>query len=685
VVERHRLSRSNEEVEVAPTRRRRSAGALIVAPSLLAAGLLGIAAAPSPAGASLAVSPVVQAITTSIPASTWSLAVRSAGTGMRPLSGPLTSVVTPANQLMVLGLNRAAKVTAMINDGANGRAWNAYNLSAATSTPSVNQGLAAIVSPSNQLDVFAVTTGGHLEELSQSGASWSATDLSSLTGATGLIGGASASVNNGQLVVAVRNQAGDLIEVTADNQHNNTWNAYDLTQITSGPALTSNLAAIGQGPSDGLIHLFGRAANGDLVEYVDNNAGGRVWNSYDTTAASGGSVTIKSDPSATIYTGRLRVVATAPGGHVVQFTGASSAGGTTWTTKDLTQASGGTAVLKGAPVVSVAGSALVVAGTTTTKHLVTIEVPAPAAGPITEDISQASPGVPSFTGRATIAYRNNKLSVLASALTLPVAGSVGVYAYPSASQAISDGWSVVGDTGALGTCGAPYTGLQYSPADLQTGLTIQNSGRQIPWLSFWTVSGPTHLGANHSTCRADRDESPGAFYNDAYQSGVFVAKKLDSYANQGLGIKPTSVIIDDEGYPDAHSGFYDTGNGADPARAAQFASYVQGWTDGLHKIDPSLNPGVYIPMSEYTTFHVASLPIDAYIAVAWGGSQPPVRLPGVDGANIKGFIAFFINDSPAQECALAPSAVRLLSSWGAPNNTLQFDAGVTCKPNGLGG
>ena len=681
MVERHRLSRSNEEVEVAPTRRRRSAGALIVAPSLLAAGLLGIAAAPSPAGASLPVSPVVQAITTSIPASTWSLAVRSAGTGMRPLSGPLTSVVTPANQLMVLGLNRSAKVTAMINDGANGRAWNSYNLSATTSTPSVNQGLAAIVSPSNQLVVFAVTTGGHLEELTQSGASWSATDLSSLTGATGLIGGATASVNNGQLVVAVRNQAGDLIEVTADNQHNNTWNAYDLTQITSGPALTSNPAAIGQGPSDGLIHLFGRAANGDLVEYVDNNAGGRVWNSYDTTAASGGSVTIKSDPSATVYTGRLRVVATAPGGHVVQFTGTSSTGGITWTTKDLTQASGGTAVLKGAPVVSVAGSALVVAGTTTAKHLVTIEVPAPAAGPITQDISQASPGVPTFTGRATIAYRNAKVSVLATALTLPVSGSVGVYAYPSAGRAISDGWSVIGVTGALGTCGSPFTGKKFSPADLQTGLAIQNSGRQIPWLSFWTVSGPTHV----RNCWPNPDESPAAFYNDARQAGAYVASKIDAYANQGLGLKPTSVIIDDEGYPDLHSGFYDTGNGPDPARTTQFASYVQGWTDGLHSVDPALNPGVYVPMSEYTTFHVASLPVNAYIAVAWGGSQPPIRLPGVDGANIKGFIAFFINDSPAQECQLVPSAVRLLSSWGAPYITLQFDKGIACKPNGQGG
>lgn len=683
-MERHLLSRSNEEVEVAPMPRRRGASALLVAPCLLAADLLGITIAPSTAGASLPVSPVVQATATSIPTTSWSLAVRTAGAGMHAVSGPLTSVVSPSNQLMVLGLNKSAKVIAMINDKASGRPWNAYNLSATTSTSSVNQGLTAIVSPSNQLDVFAVTTTGHLEEFSQSGSTWSATDLSTLTGATGLVGGATVVNNDGDLVVAVRSQAGDLIDVTDDNQHSSTWNAYDLTNIADGPAITSNLAAIGQGAADGLIHFFGRIANGDLVEYVDNNAGGRIWNSYDTTAASGGTVTIKSDPAATIYTGRLRVVATAPGGHAVLFTGATTGGVTTWTTKDLTQSSGGTAILKSAPAISVAGAALVVAGTTRSKHLVTIDVPAPAASVVANDISQASPGVPTFTGRASIAFHNAKLSVLASALTLPVAGSVGVYAYPSAGQAIADGWSVIGDTGALGTCGAPYTGLASSPADFETGQSIQNSGRKIPWLSFWTVSGPTHVGANGSTCRADRDESPNAFYNDAKQAGIYVATQIDRYANRGLGIKPTSVIIDDEGYPDDHSGFYPNGP-PDSGLVNQFASYVQGWSDGLHSVDPSLNPGVYVPQSEYTTFHVASLPVDAYIAVAWGGTTPPSRLPGIDGANIKGFIAFFINDSPAKECQLAPGAVSLLSSWGAPYNTLQFDRGVTCKPDGTGG
>ena len=137
-----------------------------------------------------------------------------------------------------------------------------------------------------------------------------------------------------------------------------------------------------------------------------------------------------------------------------------------------------------------------------------------------------------------------------------------------------------------------------------------------------------------------------------------------------------TVILDDEGYPDLHSGFANPS----PAMAPQFAAYVQGWVDGLASVDPSLSPGVYVSQSEYLAFHVAELPIATYIAVAWGGSTPPHRLPGVDGANIKGFIAFFATSNPTQECALAHGAAALLSSWGAPWNTLQFDAGVACRP-----
>jgi hypothetical protein len=68
--------------------------------------------------------------------------------------------------------------------------------------------------------------------------------------------------------------------------------------------------------------------------------------------------------------------------------------------------------------------------------------------------------------------------------------TVGVYAYPSGSAAIADGWNNVGVTAALGTPTNSWTGMAQGN-DRPVGLAIQQSGRNLPWLSFWTVSAPT--------------------------------------------------------------------------------------------------------------------------------------------------------------------------------------------------
>jgi len=77
----------------------------------------------------------------------------------------------------------------------------------------------------------------------------------------------------------------------------------------------------------------------------------------------------------------------------------------------------------------------------------------------------------------------------------PAQTTVGVYAYPSAQRALDDGWPQIAVTGALGSQGPPWV---QSPngADKATGLAIQNSGRSIPWNSYWTVSGPPGAACN---------------------------------------------------------------------------------------------------------------------------------------------------------------------------------------------
>jgi len=80
--------------------------------------------------------------------------------------------------------------------------------------------------------------------------------------------------------------------------------------------------------------------------------------------------------------------------------------------------------------------------------------------------------------------------------------------------------------------------------DLETGQDIAASGKRVTWLSFWTVSGPVAANPDGSACYTST-----CYYNDSFAAGKFVATTIDSYAGQGLSLKPDWVILDPEGFP----------------------------------------------------------------------------------------------------------------------------------------
>jgi hypothetical protein len=53
-------------------------------------------------------------------------------------------------------------------------------------------------------------------------------------------------------------------------------------------------------PANDLIHTFVQGAGGDLVEYLSDHAGGRVWNAYDLTVNAGGGAGIVDGTSAVV-------------------------------------------------------------------------------------------------------------------------------------------------------------------------------------------------------------------------------------------------------------------------------------------------------------------------------------------------------------------------------------------------
>jgi len=242
-------------------------------------------------------------------------------------------------------------------------------------------------------------------------------------------------------------------------------------------------------------------------------------------------------------------------------------------------------------------------------------------------------------------------------------GGVGLYGLdPGAqtSQAIQDNWPIIGDTGALGTQSAPYTGLNMS-ADLSTGQAIATSGKRVSWLSFWTVSAPVGANADGSDCF-----TATCYYNDAFAAGVFVAKTIGSYKGSGLNLKPDYVIIDPEGFPDNHSGL-DSGPGG---TSAAWSSFLTGWAQGIASVDPSLKAGFYADQYEYNTFDLAAIQLPAFVALAFPSPQNILQPPTT---NVAGFVAFGATcPAAAEEQTLATPP------WGGTYNTLQFTGSQYC-------
>ncbi len=148
-----------------------------------------------------------------------------------------------------------------------------------------------------------------------------------------------------------------------------------------------------------------------------------------------------------------------------------------------------------------------------------------------------------------------------------------------------------------------------------------------------------------------------------------------------MPIKPNWVILDPEGYPDNHSAL-DAGGGASPATLAKYAGFwasmLSGWSVGITDVDPALRPGVYAEQSEYHNYGLGNLNIPVFEALAFGGGGP-IRIPGSNGHNILGYIAFNATCTPTS--ALHAQEQTLLNPpWSGQFNTLQFNQGVYCAP-----
>jgi hypothetical protein len=418
--------------------------------------------------------------------------------------------------------------------------------------------------------------------------------------------------------------------------------------------------------------------NGDLV--VDTNEGPNLstWTSQNLT-------TLLAVP---VVSGTLDLGANASQVDLAALTRAGSvelfstevAAPAGWTESNITSLASGAPPLTGALSVQVTPTQVAVAGQAANwGDLFVLTSPLGTSSWTATNVSVTAGSTARTVGSIVTGLQlGGNLTLYAAGVNSPPPQGVGVYAIPSAdwTNAITQGWPIISETGGLGTRSAPWVGFTGSAnvnesPDFLLGQAISNAHKRVTWLSFWTVSGPLS-GQPMTTTN---------YYAHGFAAGAWVATQIDSYRDLGVGLKPDWVIFDPEGYPDNHSGL-DAPSGASPATLAIYATYwtamLQGWSAGIDSVDPSLNAAVYASQSEYRNYQLSTLSLPVFVALAFGGGGP-VQVAGATGSNVRGFITFNATCTPA--ATLASEAQTLENPpWAGQFNTLQFNAGVYCSP-----
>jgi hypothetical protein len=284
---------------------------------------------------------LVQFVSGADGASAWSVYdLTVAASGPQIAGDP--SAVAIGSSVYVVAPAPSGDLVLFTNDGSGSQLWHATDLSSVTDLGAV-VGDASLLVVGSTLEVFVTAASGALFELSGTGSgarSWNATDLSALSAGPEL-GGSPAAIVYGTSSVHVYGTSvgGDLTEFVNDGLNGRPWNAYDLSVDAAGPQGSGTPSAVVYGPT---VHVYLDAA-GQLTEFVNDGHFGRVWNAYDLTAAADSSP-VTGDPAAVTYGPVLvEIDIVGPGGGLMNYVN-DGAGGRLWNAYSLTLASAGPTV-----------------------------------------------------------------------------------------------------------------------------------------------------------------------------------------------------------------------------------------------------------------------------------------------------------------------------------------------------
>jgi len=223
----------------------------------------------------------------------YDLSVDAGGGG--PVSGSPTAIYDDALGMVIVYVEASnGDLMEYVPDHAAGRVWNAWDLSTAAGSGPVSSAPAAVYDTAQSLvHVYAAGPNGDLVEYLADGANgraWNAYDQSVSAGGGPVSGTPSAVYDTSQDLIHVYAEAsdGDLVEYIADHANGRVWNAYDQSIYAGGGTFVSGTPDAVYLPDQDLIHVYVRASDNDLMEYIADHANGRVWNAYDLSSGAGG-------------------------------------------------------------------------------------------------------------------------------------------------------------------------------------------------------------------------------------------------------------------------------------------------------------------------------------------------------------------------------------------------------------
>ena len=181
-----------------------------------------------------------------------------------------------------------------IPDNIGGRLWNGYDHTAETGVE-VGGDPAVFAAPDGSPHIYMRGMGNNLLEFipdNIGGRLWNGYDHTAETGVE--VGGDPAvfAAPDGSPHIYMRGMGNNLLEFIPDNIGGRLWNGYDHTAETG--------VEVGGDPAvfaapDGSPHIYMRGMANNLLEFIPDNIGGRLWNGYDHTAETG--VEVGGDPA----------------------------------------------------------------------------------------------------------------------------------------------------------------------------------------------------------------------------------------------------------------------------------------------------------------------------------------------------------------------------------------------------